>query len=235
VLSYELKQTEVQVGDQRLTIESIRDLNQTIDDLFIELEKQGNPSLLEELCPYFGVIWASARALCEALYELRGTLKGARVLEVGCGLALPSLFCAKNGALVTATDFHPEVPRFLARNIALNQIDHLTFVNHDWKSEATSLGSFDWVIGSDILYERQHPRPVARALASHCAPGGRVLLADPARPYLQSFSDEMKALGFQEESRVLTVPDTPVPKEIFLLSFTSPSAGTAATRPNDRA
>ncbi len=239
-LEYELKQIEVVIenprGDQRLTIECLRDLDQTIDALFALLEKNGNPDLLEKLCPYFGVIWPSAQALCSALVENAHDLKGKTVLEVGCGLALPSLFSARMGAIVTATDFHPEVPRFLKRNLEINAITGLEFVSWDWSEEKSGdknrektsepriSGTFDWVIGSDILYERQHPAPVARMLVKHCSPGGRILLADPARPYLQAFSDEMRKLGFQEKSRILTAPDQKSPnglKEIFLLSFTS--------------
>lgn len=220
MFNYELKQSEITIGDFTLRIECIADLNRTIDDWFAAFgEDEKDTTRLENLCPYFGVIWASARALCEWLARHSRELRGASVLEVGCGLALPSLFCAKLGAQVTATDFHPEVPRFLERNIALNGTSPIQFVAHDWKSEDSPLGLYDWVIGSDILYERQHPEPVARALARHCKPEGRIVLADPARPYLQSFSDEMKKLGFTEESIVITVPDEPQPKDVFVLSY----------------
>lgn len=218
MLNYDLKQIEIVIGTERLKLECIRDLNQTIDVLFADHEKTGNSEALEDLCPYFGVIWASARALAQTLFEEREQIKGKTILEVGCGLALPSLICAKLGAHVTATDFHPEVPQFLERNIALNEL-RLNYVHHDWKNSEKPLGQFDWVIGSDILYERQHPEPVARALASHCKPDGTVFLADPARPYLQNFLDEMKRIGWNEETRVLTVPDEPTPKDIFLLRF----------------
>lgn len=223
MFNYELKQSEIHIGSECIRIECIADLNRTIDEWFAtfgsDTQSEQETKRLEELCPYFGVIWASARALCEALSGFSSELKGASVLEVGCGLALPSLYCAKLGAQVTATDFHPEVPRFLERNIALNHIRSLQFVAHDWQSEDSPLDKYDWVIGSDILYERQHPEPVARALARHCKPGGRILLADPARPYLQGFSDAMSKLGFNEDTRVITVPDDPQAKDIFVLSY----------------
>jgi len=211
MFNYELKESEIHIGSELIRIECIADLNRTIDEWFATFgqaaKTEQETKSLEELCPYFGVIWASARALCEALSAFSSDLKGASVLEVGCGLALPSLYCAKLGAHVTATDFHPEVPRFLERNVILNGVTDLHFVAHDWKSESSQLGQFDWVIGSDILYVR------------HCKPDGRILLADPARPYLQGFSDEMRKLGFAEESHVITVPDEPQAKDIFLLSY----------------
>jgi 2-polyprenyl-3-methyl-5-hydroxy-6-metoxy-1,4-benzoquinol methylase len=220
-LTYETKQVDLRVGGETLSIECIRDLNKTIDDLFAVLDKQGNPNLLEDLCPYFGVIWPSAVGLVEfiaTLFPLR--FEELRVLEVGCGLALPSLYLAKKGAQVTATDFHPEVPVFLKKNIALNRTKNLQFENMNWTENHSEKFLYDWVIGSDILYESQHPEPVARALASYVKPGGKIILADPARPYLQRFSDSMKELGFTEKSTVVRVPDDIGMKDIFVLSFT---------------
>jgi predicted nicotinamide N-methyase len=220
-LSYKLKIEKESIGkDLVLEIQSLANLNETIDELFEVLANEGNPNLLESLCPYFGVIWPSARGLAEHLAQ-SGTqeLAGKSILEVGCGLALPSLVAAKLGAVVTATDFHPDIPLFLGRNIELNGIEQLDFVSSDWQSEDSRLGLYDWVIGSDILYEKQHAGPVARTLARHVAPGGRVLLADPGRPYLQAFADEMKAQGFVCEVLTRTVRDTPLFKDVFILEM----------------
>ena len=223
VLPYKLKtETEI-IGDLQLQIQSLSNLNETIDELFALLEHEGNPELLEKLCPYFGVIWPSARGLSEYLVKDVGgaLLEGKSVLEVGCGLALPSLVAAKLGARVTAADFHPDIAVFLERNIRLNGARGLQFAASDWQAEDSTLGLYDWVIGSDILYEKQHPAPVARTLARHTAPGGRILLADPGRPYLQAFADEMKQLGFSCEVLTRTVYDAPLMKDVFILKLFS--------------
>lgn len=176
--------------------------------------------MLEALCPYFGVVWPSARGLSEFLLEAgRPALEGKRLLEVGCGLALPSLVASRLDASVVATDFHPDIPRFLERNIRLNAVTSIEFVSWDWQRSESPLGVFDWVVGSDILYERQHPGPVARMLARHVAPGGRIVLADPGRPYLQAFADEMKRLGFGCVVHARNVPDTPARKDVFVLEL----------------
>jgi predicted nicotinamide N-methyase len=222
MFKYKLKtETEI-IRDLAIQVESLANLNETIDELFKTLEKDGNPELLESLCPYFGVVWPSARALSEHLAQAGEiALSGKRVLEVGCGLALPGLVAAKLGAQVTATDFHPDIRAFLERNIARNQVRNLEFVHWDWQQRAESpLGLYDWVIGSDILYEKQHPGPVARMLARHVAPGGRIILADPGRPYLQSFSDEMGKLGFACNVLTRTVRDEPLFKDVFVLELT---------------
>lgn len=218
-LKYELKRQREKIGDVELEIESLKDLNQTIDDLFIELEKTGNTALLEELCPYFGTVWPSARALAQAIHERRAEFEGKRVLELGCGLAVPGLLAAKLGAHVIATDFHPEVPRFLERNLLLNAIDRLEYKRIDWAAEFPALGGFDWIIGSDVLYEREHAIRLSEVTAHFMKPGVRALIADPARPYLQAFVDEMTRHGFNHRTKVRTAPDDPKPKDVFIVEF----------------
>jgi predicted nicotinamide N-methyase len=221
---YELKRVHEQVGPIRVEIECLADLNRTIDDLFAQLERDGNPQLLEELCPYFGTIWPSARALAAQLVEKWEPLPlteraSLRVLEVGCGLALPSLAIARLGVQVTATDFHPEVPRFLDRNRELNDARSLQFVRLDWQNAPAPLGEFDWIVGSDILYERQHAPQLAQAIARQAGPRTQIVVTDPGRPYLQAFSDEMKRLGFDCQLQGRPVPTDHGTQEIYVLSF----------------
>ncbi len=216
---YRLKTQEERFGEHRIRIECLEDLNQTIDALFTTIDSSGDTRLLEDLCPYFGVVWPSARALSGELLDLNEQLRDKRLLEVGCGLAIPSLLASKLGAQVTAVDFHPEVERFLIRNRELNEVPELRYVRVDWTRDDPSLGTFDWIVGSDVLYEKQQPAPLARMLKNRLEPGGRILIADPVRPYLQPFVDEMKRHGFRVESHVREAHDVPQPKEIFVLSF----------------
>lgn len=219
-LTYKTKQQVESIGSVQLQIECLDDLNATIDQVFKLLEDQGNPQALEELCPYFGVIWPAARGLSQYLSELPDTLiTGKQVLELGCGLALPSMVTAKRGAQTLATDFHPEVPRFLEKNIQNNQLDHLKYQWVNWEQDAPHLGPFDWVIGSDILYERRYPESLARTIAKQVKPDGKIVLADPGRPYLQGFVDAMKGLGFQCETKIFKVANPPHLQEVFVLIF----------------
>ena len=52
---------------------------------------------------------------------------GRRILEVGCGLALPSLVLAGRGADITATDYHPLAGEFLERNARENGVPAISF------------------------------------------------------------------------------------------------------------
>lgn len=209
-MEYQLRKQNETIGGITLEIECLESLDRTIDELFVQLEKTGNPALLEELCPYFGALWPSARALAEAISERE--MKGKRVLELGCGLALPSLVASKQGAEVTATDFHPEVPVFLNRNLALNGLTALKYVRVDWSRDRfPDLGQYDFVIGSDVLYEKTHGANLASVIERYLAPAGVALISDPGRPYLQGFAEEMSRRGLIHESSVRG--------EIFLLKL----------------
>jgi 2-polyprenyl-3-methyl-5-hydroxy-6-metoxy-1,4-benzoquinol methylase len=122
-IPYLTREISFQLPDgSSIQLELLENLNATIDQVFEILEKEGRPELLEVLCPYFGVVWPSARALTEVLSRGQFIDPGMRTLEVGCGLAIPALTLARNGIPVEATDYHPEVPRFLERNRLLNEI-----------------------------------------------------------------------------------------------------------------
>lgn len=216
-----------------LEIEELENLEETIDELFLELERTGKPELLEDLCPYFGCVWPSARGLAEyLLMNSPEKDEGAvRLLEVGCGLAVPSIALARNFRLskIVATDFHPEVPAFLKENLARNRVsaENFEYRELDWRKPPADLGKFGIVIGSDILYEKSHPGDLAEALVQLVKPSGRVIIADPGRPYLSVFVDEMKARGFFAKPITFSVANDPVrgstlpagKKDVFIYDF----------------
>ena len=72
----------------------------------------------EEYLPYWAELWPSGVALARRV-AVR-SLRGARVLELGCGLGLPSLAAALAGGRVLATDWSPEAIELLEENAARN-------------------------------------------------------------------------------------------------------------------
>ena len=75
----------------------------------------------EEFLPYWAELWPSGLALAEEVAAL--PLAGRRVLELGCGLGLPSLAAALAGADVLATDWSPDAVALLRENAARNEIE----------------------------------------------------------------------------------------------------------------
>lgn len=204
---------------------TIRDLDESIDILCDHFgEEDQDQSLAEEHCPYFGVLWEAGIGLSQFLTP--SMCEGRKILEIGCGLALPSFVASRFGGNVIATDFHVDVPLFLEKNQAVNKIK-FDYEVMNWRSEIehtkNSLGTFDLVLGSDILYESQHPLQVAKALIAFLNPGGTIILSDPGRAYIQKFVSSMRELGYPEEMKTVKVngklTQKQIEREIFLFEF----------------
>ena len=144
--------------------------------------------------PMFGVIWPSSLVLAHFMVGYDTGSK--RILEVGCGMALSSLLLNKQCADITATDYHPEVNAFLQRNTLLNKDGDISFEQVDWAEKSDSLGLFDLIIGSDLLYEDAHIQLLANFIEAHSKPSCEVLIVDPGRGRKNKLSSEMRQFGF---------------------------------------
>ena len=107
------------------------------------------------------------------------SLRGARTLELGCGLGLPSIAAALAGGRVLATDWSPEAVAMTADNAERNDARLETLV-------------CSWTEPEPLLERRRgtscspptcstSARNVDALLAAAAAPGPEVWLADPGR------------------------------------------------------
>ncbi len=149
------------------------------------------------LAPYWSVLWRSGVALAQ---ELDGEpMAGARVVELGCGLALPSIAAARAGATVLATDESTEALELAARNAEANGVSIETEAL-SWHA-ADSLfrrAPFDLVLAADVLYERPNVATLL-ALLPRLAPVA--WLADPGRPAAGAFLEQAQRRGWEVETR----------------------------------
>ena len=138
------------------------------------------------IAPYWAVLWRSGVALARELDRVE--LRGLRVVELGCGLAVPSIAAARAGAAVLATDACAEALTLVARNANLNDVRVETAVV-DWADpdELAGRAPFDLVLAADVLYERASV-PLLLSLLPRLAP--EAWLADPGRPAADAFIEE---------------------------------------------
>jgi predicted nicotinamide N-methyase len=153
---------------------------------------------VDERLPYWAELWPSARALARSLLEMAPP--AGRVLELGCGLALPSLALAARGASVVASDWYPEALEFARANALRNSIPPPETRLVDWRAPPPDLGRFALVLAADVLYEKRNADALAALLPLVTAPGGRVLLADPGRVHAGDFRSGMERNGWKVES-----------------------------------
>lgn len=144
---------------------------------------------------HFGQLWPAGIDLAGAMAD--EIVVGLRVLELGCGIGLPSLVLAARGADVTASDHHPLAARFLRSNARRNGIPAPAFRDLPWRGDDASLGRFDLIIAADVLYERDHALLLARMVAQHGQPHGAVLVADPGRGEIPRLTRALATLGYE--------------------------------------
>jgi predicted nicotinamide N-methyase len=139
-----------------------------------------------EFLPYWASLWPSAIALARHV-AARG-LRGARTLELGCGLGLPSIAAARAGGRVTASDWSPAAVAATTENAVRNGVA-LETLECSWAEPAPLLARAPWdlVLASDVLYERRNGDLLLDLLPRLTGERGEVLLADPDRPPAQAF------------------------------------------------
>jgi predicted nicotinamide N-methyase len=145
----------------------------------------------EEFLPYWAELWPSALALARVI--ARRPLTGRRVIELGCGLGLPSLAAALAGGRVLATDWSPDSVAMTARNAERNEIE-LDVAVYRWDAPPEPLGPpWPLVLASDVLYEARNGDALLALLPHLTAARGEVWLADPGRapaaPFLELAAD----------------------------------------------
>lgn len=175
----------VSIGPESFQLTSFKDVYEEFSQHYDEGDGYEEP-------PLYGILWPSAEGLAWSLWQNhRGELKGARVLEIGCGLGLPSLLCARLGADVLAMDNHTNFPKMMAENMGQNQVHVRTEVG-SFGDPKLNLGEFDWIIGSDILYEPDLYPEMERFIVRHAKPNAKVIIADPGRYAAEKFGTGLK-------------------------------------------
>jgi predicted nicotinamide N-methyase len=138
------------------------------------------------IAPYWSVLWRSGVALAR---EIDGAaLRGLRVVELGCGLAVPSIAAARAGATVLATDACAEALSLAERNAGVNDVQIET-ARVDWAEpdELARKAPFDVAVAADVLYERGS-LDLLLSLLPRLAP--EAWIADPGRPAADAFLEE---------------------------------------------
>jgi predicted nicotinamide N-methyase len=149
--------------------------------------------------PLFGMLWPSAARLA-ARMAARNLIANERILEIGCGLALPSLVAHRRGADVTASDRHPLAADFLRHNLQLNNLLPMKYQFANWSGaagQATPLANgFDLIVGSDVLYERDVNGDLAAMIECNVRPAAEIWIVDPDRGNRGPFNRRMSSYGF---------------------------------------
>ena len=214
VLDIKTRQLNFEIGAFKGVLYALKDKNQ-FSDPDGEAERAG---ICDASWSLFGQLWDASAVLAKYMKTLE--LRDGRILELGCGLALPSLTLQYRGADITASDYHPVSRKFLARNCAANDLEKVPFIQLDWDAP-DSTDKYDLIIASDVLYDPGTPELLGKTIKKMSEPACKVLITCPGRGYKNQFSRIMQNLGFElEEIPVAFSPDEIAPFKGRILRYT---------------
>jgi predicted nicotinamide N-methyase len=174
----DLVEETVVLGERDLTILRPRDGEALLDEEAFATR--------DEYLPYWVELWPSGLALARAMHGR--SLRGARVLELGCGLALPSIAAALAGGRVLATDWSAHAVAVATENARRNGLElDGDVVSWYAPEDLVERGPWDIVLAADVLYEARNVPVLEELLPLLVGARGEVWLADPGRAAAEQF------------------------------------------------
>ena len=159
-------------------------------------------------------IWSASLVMARWMASkcILGRFDNKTILELGAGCGIPGLTVGlySRANAVYVTDFNPSTVKNLKYNIDINAnrsatkdngwIDRVHASSIDWDNESTwPDDKMDFVIGSDLIYQKSIVPLLKKVVAGLLKPEGRFLYTCPSdgRDGLVEFIDTMKKEGFR--------------------------------------
>ena len=149
-------------------------------------------------------LWNSSFLLMEYLKK-RPLPAGTRVLEIGCGWGLLSIFCAKRfGAVAHGIDADANVLPYMQLHAELNGVEVTSEKKTFAQLTTKMLADYDLVVGGDICFWDDLNRDLFNLIRRAQKAGvGTVMIADPCRPPFTALAERCEATLPNAERRTL--------------------------------
>jgi len=144
--------------------------------------------------PVWMITWPASFALAEYLMHTQ-SVKGLKVLELGCGTAATGIALSMGGAEVVCTDYDSLTLTLARYNAALNGCTSLSVRFLDWYKPDIA-GCFDLIVGSEVVYFEKSFGPLISVLKRYTRTNGQVVLSDQNRPQMNAFLELCSREGF---------------------------------------
>lgn len=146
--------------------------------------------------PYWTKIWPAAFALANWMIQHKALFHQKKVLELGAGLALPSLLASRWSHTVITTDNDERAIEFLNQNLQRHPYPNVRAKVLDWCS-CQPIPAADILLLADVNYSPAQFEPLLQLLHTWQLTGKGILLTTPHRLSGRPFLERLLALGFQ--------------------------------------
>ncbi len=196
---YPLTSTIIKLKTGRVQLTLIEDPDWFLEQLSRE-DKEGKLYL-----PYWTYLWESSIGLARHVETIGTRLKGAHILEIGCGFGLAGIVACQMGGRVVFTDAEQEAVRFAQHNADQNRVgENADFVQMDWNTPCFNC-KFPYILAADVIYEEHHWTPILSLLQNHLSPDGIALFSEPNRGNAIGFFKHIMDNGFTYQKSTLPV------------------------------
>ena len=173
---YRLKIIPVHLDNRVLEIVKVNDINELLDQI----------EDVDQL-PFWAELWPASIGMAQFIWQHQELFKGKTVLELGAGVGLAGIAAKLTGAEVIQSDFIEMALKFTQLNCLRNQVPVGSLLLADWRDFPIGEKPVDWIIGSDILYEKTLHSYLWEIFQRMLKPNGTLCLADPGRDYARQF------------------------------------------------
>ncbi len=190
---YDTELVPIGIGSAQLRILTIRNLDEIIEKSVESTQR----------LPYWAKIWEASIVLASFIGEQKLKSK-ASVLELGAGMGVTGLFMAAWGNRVLMTDINENALLFARANVYLNDLEERVVVKKlDWMKPRLNR-QFDYIVGSEIVYDRSSFPYLLDLLRKYLKPTGTLFLAEGRRARQSTFFPLMEKY-FRYERRNLVM------------------------------
>ena len=148
--------------------------------------------------PYWGLLWAAAPKTAELL--LRESWPGPlKSMEIGCGVGLTGIAGLMAGLSVTFADHAPNAVAMAQTNALKNGFCDVDGRVFDWNDPPDE--KFEFIFGSDILYDSAGHLPLLRTLDAMLGLHGQVWIGDVGRTNAPAFVKKAEQAGWKIDIR----------------------------------
>lgn len=167
------KQYDVDIKDLRIAGRKFQFATPKTIDAFIDTKD------ITRDFPLWAKIWEASWVLAEYMTKQPANNQEC-ILELGSGVGVVGIVASSFGHQITMTEYNEHALNFAAANAGLNQCSGLKIQRLDWHKPDVDR-SYDWIIGSEILYHERDVDPLLKLFGAYLKPGGRITLSMSVR------------------------------------------------------
>ena len=140
--------------------------------------------------PLWAKIWQASWVLADHLAQL-SVEPDKEYLEIGAGIGFVSIVGTTFGHKITLTEHNPDALQFARANAHINNCSHLPVFDLDW-NQPNLKGQFDYIVGSEITYQREELKSLLELFKTYLKPTGKIILAAEMRKTSAELYDQFR-------------------------------------------